>query len=353
MNLILKNKDKKKRFYKYLFGFKTKREALKEGNKFEVYKAQNRISTKNPSFADYFINWAKTYKMPGKTPGSQERYKILHRRIEKHLGATKIDKIKRIDYQKFINELGAKFAKDTMQKTHGTIRSCVKDAIEDGVVHVNFTSRINLVYNKDKTRKIEYLSVKDTQKLVKQAISQLDCRYTSKYMILTAIYSGARIGEIMALTWDDIDFDSNLIKINKSYDYVNNRIKETKIPSSVRQIKVPDSLMAWIQELKQNKEKYIFASPYTHKVPTSTAVNKALRTLLKKCEIEKQNFHFHSLRHTHVAYLLYNHIDLQYISKRLGHSSMVVTARVYAYLIDEMRAYYDTATSNALNKLAI
>lgn len=197
-------------------------------------KPKIELVLRTPSFADYFINWTKTYKMPGKTPGSQERYKILHRRIEKHFGATKIDKIKRIDYQMFINELGAQFAKDTMQKTNGTIRSCVKDAIEDGVVHVNFTSRINLVYNKDKTRKIEYLSVKDTQKLVKQAIAQLDYRYTSKYMILTAIYSEARIGEIMALTWDDIDFDSNLIKINKSYDYINDRIKETKTPSSER-----------------------------------------------------------------------------------------------------------------------
>ncbi|HIZ96713.1 MAG TPA: tyrosine-type recombinase/integrase [Candidatus Ligilactobacillus excrementavium] len=49
-------------------------------------------------------------------------------------------------------------------------------------------------------------------------------------------------------------------------------------------------------------------------------------------------FHFHSLRHFHVAYLLFQGIELYTISKHLGHSNMMITAKKYAYLVDEYKA---------------
>lgn len=343
--------SKKIRKYKYLFGFDTKRAALKEGNKYEVLKNEHRISAKDPVFAEYFLKWAETYKMPGKTPGTQQRYLLIHKRLLAFFGATKLSKIKKINYQSFINKLGQKFSKDTMQKINGSIRSCVTDAINEGFIQHNFTSHINLLYNDAKTRKVEYLSAKEMKTVVQELSASLNTNYTSKYMILTALYTGARIGEIMALTWQDIDFEHNLISISKSYDYVNDRIKAPKTDSSIRTIKITAQLASWLQELIPNKQNYIFANKNTGQVPTSAGVNKVLRSTLKKCDISKTNFHFHSLRHTHVAFLLYNHIDLFYISKRLGHANMTITAKVYAYLIDEMKAHFDQATVDALDHI--
>ena len=57
-------------------------------------------------------------------------------------------------------------------------------------------------------------------------------------------------------------------------------------------------------------------------IPTSNAVNKVLRELLEEAGIHRSGYHFHSLRHSHVAYLLYQGIDLYAISKRLGHSNV-------------------------------
>lgn len=98
-------------------------------------------------------------------------------------------------------------------------------------------------------------------------------------MILTAIYTGARLGEIQALQWSDI--------------------------------------------------------------------NRVLRKMLKELGIDKPSFHFHALRHTHVAFLLANEIDLYVISKRLGHSDITTTSRVYSYLIDE----YKIRSDNQIEKL--
>ncbi|MBX9013492.1 tyrosine-type recombinase/integrase [Ligilactobacillus murinus] len=85
-------------------------------------------------------------------------------------------------------------------------------------------------------------------------------------------------------------------------------------------------------------------------IPTSAAANNTLRTLLKQAEIKKPSFHFHSLRHTHVAYLLSKGIDIFVISKRLGHSDLSTTTDTYAYLIHE---YQQTQISEIKKNLAL
>ena len=62
-----------------------------------------------------------------------------------------------------------------------------------------------------------------------------------------------------------------------------------------------------------------------------------MRNIMKKAELSKKDFHFHSLRHAHVAYLLSQGADLTIISKRLGHADTTVTSKVYAYLVDEYK----------------
>mgnify|MGYP002730548512 CR=1 FL=1 len=83
-------------------------------------------------------------------------------------------------------------------------------------------------------------------------------------------------------------------------------------------------------------------------ISSSNAVNKTLRSLLKDCGLDKKNYHFHSLRHTHVAYLLAQGIDLYTISKRLGHSDMTITAKRYAYLLKDCNKKQNNKSSMQL-----
>nr|WP_231951999.1 tyrosine-type recombinase/integrase [Pediococcus claussenii] len=75
-----------------------------------------------------------------------------------------------------------------------------------------------------------------------------------------------------------------------------------------------------------------------------------MREALAECYIDKPSFHFHSLRHTHVAYLLSEGVDLYVISKRLGHSGISTTSRVYSYLIDEYQQKSDLYIEKSLDK---
>ena len=67
--------------------------------------------------------------------------------------------------------------------------------------------------------------------------------------------------------------------------------------------------------------------------------------------IDKPTFHFHSLRHSHVALLLFKGVPLYAISKRLGHASMSTTAKKYAYMLDELKQQSDTQITKILDNL--
>ncbi|MBA1395366.1 site-specific integrase, partial [Lactobacillus sp. XV13L] len=119
----------------------------------------------DPVFADYFKDWYLRYKAPSKSNNTKSRYAHIYTLLKDSFGNTKLSKMTRAKYQDFLNEYGKTHAKDTVQKTNGTIRSCVKDAVSDGLARINFTERINLIWNDDKTRKIEYLNFKQVQQL--------------------------------------------------------------------------------------------------------------------------------------------------------------------------------------------
>ncbi|WP_242363610.1 tyrosine-type recombinase/integrase [Limosilactobacillus antri] len=332
-------------------GFLTKQQARQWAVEQEQKRIDGQLTDNDPVFAEYFKDWFETYKADKISLSTQRLYKKTSERITTFWGHSKISDVTRRQYQKFMNQFGKNHAKETVQKTNSIIRASVKDAILDGLISKDFTQRIELTWDTKRTVKVQYLSIKQLNQLVQSLENGIQPKYISRYMILTAVYTGMRLGEIMALQWSDVNFNFKTITINKSYDYVSGgKLKPPKTESSNRTIKVNQSLLDLIHQLKQNNQEFVFMGD-NNKIPGSTAVNKTLKKHLKLCGIERNNFHFHSLRHSHVAYLLANDIDLYAISQRLGHSNMTTTAKKYAYLIDEYRARSDKRINDALEKI--
>lgn len=329
-------------------GFATKNEARLWAVSVEAEDSLTTIKTgKDISFKDYFESWYQTYKVPKLSDVTLARYKIIARVIGNEFKGATLADITRKDYQRFINRYGANHAKDTVYKVNSIIRACVKSALLDELVTKDFTEGIELVYNVKRNLKVEYLEADELKQLTQATIAKLDGKHVTPYIILTGIYTGMRIGEILALTWDDIDFDDHTININKSWDYkFNTGFKPTKTENSNRVIAVSPELLDYLKQLKSDN-KMVF-----HPIPTTNAVNKMLRQLLTNCGLTKRGFHFHSLRHTHVAYLLANNIDLYVISKRLGHSDMTITAKRYAYLLNSHNRSVEEQITKAISLLS-
>lgn len=343
---------KRKKHYKTKGGFKTKAEAKLYESKIEIAKSANKLSDKNPVFTDYFNEWAKIYRLPGKAANTKKRYDYIHGVLTTYFGQKKIGDITRADYQEFLNDYGKDHAKNTITKTVRIIAASARDAYGEGIISSDFTFKSQIIYNDKKTRKVKYLSIKELQALVSQLKNGLNHEYVSRYIILAGIYTGARIGELLALRWSDIDFKNKTISITRSYDYKNDTFKAPKTKNSIRQIRVNDGLLADLKQLQQNNHELVFAKE-DGTLPSTVAVNKALRYNMKKAGLNKKNFHFHSLRHCHVAYLYSQHIDWYKISKRLGHSSVSFTMQQYSYLIDELSKKSDDEIDAALSKLDV
>ena len=321
-------------------GFLTKQQARQWAVKMQKEQLDGTDVEKDPTFEEYFSDWFTTYKKSVISDVTARHYYFTAKLIKKYFSGIKLKKMTRSKYQKFINAYGSNHAPETVKKINTIIRACAKSAVLDGIISKDFTAQVNLVANKNNEMHVEYLSLAEIKKLKEFALRGRSRHFTSRYMILTAIYTGARLGEIQALTWKNIDFLHRTIDINKSWDYLHGgKFKPTKNESSNRTIRVNQELLDLLSELRANDSTMVFTDQY-HRIPSSNAVNKTLRKIMNAAGLHKRDFHFHSLRHSHVAYLLSQGADLYIISKRLGHADTTVTSKVYAYLVDE---YQDKA----------
>ncbi|MBB1099919.1 site-specific integrase [Limosilactobacillus sp. WF-MT5-A] len=345
-------RDGEKRHSKSKSGFSTKALARQWAIKQEDQLNSGIVINKEISLSEYYDRWVETYKQDNLADITLSRYTLTGNALKKYFKQQPIKQIRRSQYQQFINDYGKDHAPATVKKVNSIIRACVKSAILDDYLIKDFTQRVTLNANKDRTLKVDYLNLSEIKRLKGLTLKDIDHRpgFTSRYMILTAIYTGMRLSEIQALTWKDIDWIHQTITINKSWDMRKKAFKATKNESSNRTIKVNHQLLDCLKHLINNSSTMVFTNQYGT-IPTSNAVNKTLRSLLDELNIHRRNFHFHSLRHSHVALLLANGVELYAISKRLGHSNISTTTNVYAYLIDEYKDKTDKQILQALDLL--
>ncbi|WP_338021875.1 site-specific integrase [Amphibacillus cookii] len=121
------------------------------------------------------------------------------------------------------------------------------------------------------------------------------------FMVL--FYGGLRKGEALALTWNDIDFDNNIIDINKTVYH--GRITSPKNESSVRKIKMPQHTMNLLGELKlQSKIKmdYVVFGAFKDHIAAHTTIDRYFHQYIEQVEIKR--IRIHDFRHSHASYLI-------------------------------------------------
>jgi len=151
---------------------------------------------------------------------------------------------------------------------------------------------------------------------------------------LTAVCTGARLGELLALTWADIAADLGAIRINKSAQRIGGEwvVLEPKTASGNRVIPIPQAVVDAVREIASTLAKHterVF--PYS---PEYVA-----EELRKECErLGLPKMTMHRLRHLHGSLLLAEGLPVPEVSQRLGHSSPAITMAIYAHALRQDRA---------------
>lgn len=343
--------EQKVRHYITRRGFDTKRAAEKVENKIKTQIDEGINVVENPIFADYYDDWVKTYKEGNVAPNTLIEYNLEGKRIRKLLGASKIKNIKRTTYQQAINEFGKDHAKNTVKKLHRAVRTCVKSAIQDGIITRNFSENIQLAFNKEKDLKVDYLEYDEIQKLLNHLYNYSNPHFPGSYMILLGIATGLRESEMAGLKWSDLDFENSTLKVRRSWVYSQKEYGPTKNESSVRPIGVPDFIMSKISELKINDPERVFWSKARKGFPNSKSLNRTLKNALKDLKINREGYHFHSLRHSQVAILLSANVSTYDIAQRLGHATTKTTEEIYAEEFEKHRNKLNSKVNNIFNQL--
>ncbi|MGY0695036.1 tyrosine-type recombinase/integrase, partial [Virgibacillus sp. FSP13] len=245
-------------------------------------------------------------------------------------------------YQAFLNKFGKGKSKETVQKVNSHIRSCLKYAVMDQIIPQDFTEGTKVHYTTPaKKADDKYLDVKESELLFNEILKKLKDG-VGYYILLLALTSGLRYEELVGLTVDDFDFNSNKLSVSKTWGY-NNRMPKgfgpTKNEQSNRTISIDSITMNEFKEffktLKPNKEKLVFYSPTSkYKVISNTSTNKLLKKTLLRMEIKPITVH--ELRHTHASVLLSHGVSIYYVSKRLGHKDVDTTHKYYTHLTKEL-----------------
>lgn len=355
---------KKKRHFKTKGGFKTKKEAQLWETQEKLAKSKGQISDKNPAFADYFKRWYEVYRKPSAAANTRKIYEYVAGVLENYFGGLKIRSLTRENLQTFLNKFGEDHAKNTANKVYGNVKACLVEAFDEGIIHKNLASKLKLIYNEDKSHPSVFLSAAEIESLASYCKQIAKPNRPVPYMVLTALFTGMRLGEIMALSWPCIDYGKNTIKIERSWAYSAYELKSPKNQASYRTIPVPVDLLNKLNELKGNDPCWVFVRKNARHdgmtddeilraglVDQSTTNDDLKRFAKKACVKDWQDIHMHTLRHAHVAYLAYKNVNWYAISKRLGHSNLAITLNTYAYLIDELKASEDEQIISILNGL--
>lgn len=339
----------------------TKKDAEVELAKF-VTEVQNGlvIDGKSLKFSEFTEIWKRDYGSKELAPSTYKRYcRMLETRLLPYFGHFYINKIKPTDIMKFYDLLekdtqlvrkkgnnGSKNKKPLSGKTilehHRLLRAMLHKAVYWQLIVSNPAERVQ----SPKARKPKRRSYDDEQtKILLENLEQLSIEDTKyKVAIILTVFTGVRLGELMGLEWQDVDFKNRIISINRSSQYLADMGVFTKVPkteSSIREIAIPEFIISLLEEYKlwYEEQKSIYGELWTNsdrlfvqadgKPMHPSTISKWFVKYVGQIGLPVINFH--GLRHTNASLLVAQNIDIAVISARLGHAQISTTLDFYVH----------------------
>lgn len=275
---------------------------------------------------DYANKWFESFKKKRLRPGTQKTYSyLLNKHIIPFFSERAVASISVADIQSFYDSLSY-LSRSTLRQMRVILHQIFRAAKEDKLIADNPTESDRLSYS-------NRMSVREalTQDAIQHIVRQLVRLKGSDLLLLSLlIYTGERRGEVLGLRWEDIDFDSDMIHVERAVAFPSNQpfVGETKSKAGVRSIPL-------LPELKNILLRYKKAEGYIVGNGDKPLTERAYRCAYKRID-SKLDLHgatAHVFRHTFMT-MAVDALDLKTLQTIAGHASHVTTMR-YVHKRDE------------------
>lgn len=348
----------------------TKARIKKELNKFAVAFENDclngYVATEKKSFGDY-AEYVIDLKESSKNikPRTAERYRELLDRINdldcNGMGYLKLTDIRPEHLNKFYQTLAKPgmnksnasrgLSDKTIREHHRLISMVFSQAVKEGLVLYNIAERATPP--KVKRHEAEHYELSLIRDIL-EALDEEDLKWQCLMNVMIA--SGARLGEVMGLRWNCVDFENSRILIKNNLQYLKGKglYETTTKTGEERYIALPESVMTLLRKWKQEQRDITGMLSFNGFCFTREDGIEPMHPQSVKCFLNRfskrhnlPHLHAHAFRHTQASLLIASGTDIVSVSKRLGHADTTTTMNIYAHEL----AKADKQSANVIDNL--
>lgn len=301
-------------------------------------------------YSEWLNVWLDNYVKPSAKERTFIRYEQLVRtHVAAKIGDKDVDSLTPIVLQSFVTELlcsgnektGGGLSANTVNVIISVIRNSLRTARLIGITG-EYTAN-GIKRPKRNERVIDCFTLAE-QKKIESAVTT--GKKQKMFGVVLCLYTGLRVGELIALRWQDVDLEKGLITVSRScHDAIGGIVfDDPKTATSRREIPIPRQLIKNLKNIKKSGDSDFVVSANGN-VVSVRSYQRSFELMLKKLNIRHRGFH--SLRHTFATLALECGMDVRTLSEILGHRNPTVTLNRYAHSLIE----HKTAMMNRLGKL--
>ena len=310
-------------------------------------------------FGEWMEFWYENYSKPMLRPSSQRSYEdFIRLYIRPKLGSVPLNKLTMNDLQQFFNWMrkdgrtlhretrGGGLSDNMVRNCHSLCRRALEKAVAERLIVKNPIEECKAPPIRRK--EMQLLTREELQRLLIQA---KDEGYYEVFLL--ELTTGLRVGELMALQWDDLNFKTGELRIERQVYRIKGEllIQEPKTKASIRTVILPSPVVETLKKYKQTvSSQWMFPSPKKEDAPLApAAASHRLSKILTHAGYKKVRFH--DLRHIFATNALEHGMDVKTLSTIVGHVSSATTLNVYAHITDDMQRQAAAKIDRSIGKM--
>lgn len=305
---------------------------------------------------EWYYTWLFDYRIKDLKPKSFEKYEGIYRNYIKDsaLGRIKLKDLRATHLQQHYNKLLdiEKKPVSTIKGLNTRLKPCLAEAEKQGYIQKNYCKMVTLP-KENTVKEIKVLTPGQQQSFI-AAIKG----HELEVLFLVALSTGLRLGEILGLKWNDINFNSGTLTVNRTLQRVTeidrNGNRESKIieqlpktKNSIRTVPIPQNILSRLKDhrLEQNKNRlklgeaylnndYVFCNNFGYPIDDKRPARN-LKSILAKLDIEP--IKFHGLRHTYATRLFEANVPPKTVQVLMGHYDISITMDIYTHVMEDTK----------------